>query len=389
MAIFTRQAHPAAIAESPDKGFLAHCRRVANAFAGARTARLRRSTEQRDAAALVNGQLSPWRGARIASAFGRGVVSELNQTSKHLFVLRIERQAVRVMEKTRFFSAAETAGDQPTSDRHLQRVLLYRNFIRNALEGSGFQGTTTLVVSARDLTDPERRVPVLAFQKPLGSSLLLLPDIDLLVNGFYEGAAFVDRCSYNSKEDGAIFVGATTGLPRITLEDVHELRLPRLRSAVYFQQYGHIHFHLPHVVQADSDETAAAIRELDVGSRPYTWQEMLQFKILLSMDGNGANCSRIAVGLKSNSVLMKYQSPYELYYFSAMRPWVHYIPATSDQHVTNLVEWCFRRPDMARAVAAAGREFAHLYLSKAAVLAYTRALVEEYATTFETSETWS
>jgi hypothetical protein len=41
-----------------------------------------------------------------------------------------------------------------------------------------------------------------------------------------------------------------------------------------------------------------------------SWREQLRHRFLLSLDGNGAVCARLAIGLKSNSAVVKYRSPY-------------------------------------------------------------------------------
>lgn len=339
--------------------------------------------------ALVNNELSAWRGRHLDPALGAALASELNRKFKHLFLLRIENEAVRIVEKPSFFEADEISGYRHTTDRGLARAQSYRQHIEDALRGSGSRHVATLVISGRDLTDSDRRIPVLAFQKPLGSPLVLLPDIDLIRYNFYEAKEFYDSISYDSKEDSAIFVGSTTGLPNITMMDVETLRLPRLRSAVFFCGSDRVKFYLPKIVSVVSSEVVDSIKNLGVSGRNHTWKEMFSSKFLLSMDGNGACCSRVAVSLGSNSVLMKYRSPYQLYYFSALIPWFHYIPVDSDRHVIELTEWCINHPDVARRIAKAGRDAAQRLLSRTSARAYTRALIDGYVATFPSSHAWS
>jgi hypothetical protein len=43
-------------------------------------------------------------------------------------------------------------------------------------------------------------------------------------------------------------------------------------------------------------------------------------------------------GLKSNSVILKYDSPHDLYYSPILRQWVHYIPIENDKDILNIIE---------------------------------------------------
>ena len=91
---------------------------------------------------------------------------------------------------------------------------------------------------------------------------------------------------------------------------------------------------------------------------------MMTHKFIISMDGNGATCGRVAIALKSNSALLKYNSRHVLYYFRHLIPWRHYIPIDKDSDVEDIIRMELDNPGLFRFVASEGREFAERYLAK-------------------------
>jgi hypothetical protein len=110
-----------------------------------------------------------------------------------------------------------------------------------------------------------------------------------------------------------------------------------------------------------------------------SWEEQLRRRFILSMDGNGATCSRVVITLLSNSVLLKYDSDDILYYFGGMQPWVHYVPVTHDNDVEKIIDLEARNPARFEQIAAAGQKFAMTYLTRDRVYEYTKILLMLYA----------
>ena len=77
---------------------------------------------------------------------------------------------------------------------------------------------------------------------------------------------------------------------------------------------------------------------MDLGKERIPWSEQYRHMFLLSMDGNGATCSRVISSLKSNSVLIKYQSDSILYYFSALEPGTHFISVNDDRDIEGILD---------------------------------------------------
>ena len=101
------------------------------------------------------------------------------------------------------------------------------------------------------------------------------------------------------------------------------------------------------------------------------------------MDGNGAACSRMALCLSSNSVLLKYKSFESLFYFYGLTPWVQYIPIADDRGVEKVVEEELAAPGRFKQVAAEGKSFATRFLSKSAIETYMATILVFYADCFQ------
>jgi hypothetical protein len=262
------------------------------------------------------------------------------------------------------------------------RTRLYHQFLQDVVTSRDIQGIIHLLMDVEDLrTSDDHRVPIFLYQKRAGEHGLLFPDVDFLGGDFYPDMN--DTTPYAQKTAAAIFVGSTTG-SLITMDIAKNRGTPRLDAEFFFRDKPQVTFRLPNIVQCENAEVDALLRESGIGESVITpFEEQLAYKFVISMDGNGATCSRVVMALASNSVLLKYTSPYELYYFSAMEPWRHYIPIHTHQDVLDIVEAERRTPGMFASIAAEGRRFAEHWLRKPALFSYTASLLRRYQDIFQ------
>jgi hypothetical protein len=225
-------------------------------------------------------------------------------------------------------------------------------------------------------------VPVFGFQKKIGWNTLLMPDVDFLGLDFYTRPLYQDQLAYHDKMPGAVFAGGTSG-GHITPEVARDCSIPRLRAAKFFANSEKVDFRLPSIVQCSSSEAEALLRAQSFCQKPkLNWQEQFRRRMILSMDGNGATCARVAVALQSHSVLLKYDSQSVLYYFGGLQPWVHYVPVTQDSEVEALVDLDARDPERFARIAENGRHFAQTYLTADAARRYAAMLLQLYENAF-------
>ena len=318
-------------------------------------------------------ELAPFRLHGMDHATAQARFGALNAASGHVYVYKVAGGTVDVLEKP------ADARTNPTGER---RSRAYLDFFRNVCAQLPALPPFFLALETADKVTARVDVPVFAFQKRRGEPSILLPDIDFLNHDFYAAPRYHDTRDYRGKRQSAIFVGSTSG-GRVTPDAARHCTLPRLRAAQFFESNPRVEFLLPQIVQTTDEDAAEILRQRVFCQTDYMpFQEQLRHRFIISMDGNGATCSRVAITLKSNSVLLKYDSEDLLYYFRHMQPWLHFVPVHKDADIDAILDMERERPAQFEAIAAAGRHFAETYLSRPAVHAYTAALFEIYAHCF-------
>jgi hypothetical protein len=90
----------------------------------------------------------------------------------------------------------------------------------------------------------------------------------------------------------------------------------------------------------------------------------------------------VAVALRSNSVLLKYESEHVLYYFGGLQPWLHYVPVSADSDVEKIMDMEARDPSRFEQMAASGKLFGGTFLTREATQQYAAILLQLYAASF-------
>lgn len=320
-----------------------------------------------------------WRARGLNFAHVTAEYKNLNAYDSHTFLFLIEDGAVSIIEKP-------PAPSTPLTDDLNLRAARYQQFFQRVVRRFCPKLRTMIAVNVGDEGAGSDSVPIFKFQKPLGAPAILIPDVDILAFDFYyTNKSIKDFLNYHEKSCSAIFVGSTTGGGQLTESAIENLSVPRLRSAVFFKNNPEVIFRLPGLVQCDSDATENRLRAMGFGGERIPWRDQFAHKFLISIDGNGATCSRVVIALRSQSTLLKYDSPHVLHYFSALIPWLHYVPISSDAEVQLAIDVEKRSPGMFEFIAAAGRRFAETFLTRYRTMQYTAWLFQAYSESFAPS----
>jgi hypothetical protein len=322
-------------------------------------------------------ELARWHAAPTDAQRADDRFVRLNAEDREIFLYRFESGAVDMAEKP------ATLDINPVT---LGRARNYLRFFRDVarLLPAGF--CTTIAMGMGDKVEFAPDLPIFCFQKRPGNATILAPDIDFLDFDFYEGPAFIDTVPFAQKNAHAIFVGGTTG-GMITADIARRCALPRLKAAQYFIGHDRVTFALPQIVQTTSEDARDILAQYPFcRTQRQQWQEQLSNRFLISIDGNGATCSRVVISLRSNSVLLKYDSDDILYYFHGLQPWLHYIPIARAQDVEQAFDLDLWSPGTLARIAEAGRAFGQRFLTRAAVSAYMAQLLLLYPACFAASE---
>lgn len=316
-------------------------------------------------------ETAPWRAAAIPRDRLAAQMARFENNLLPAFIFRIAAGHVDVTDKSNHSDPAAVA-------RLQKRAELYRTLFQDAIGPWCPDLETTLCAFVGDRLGNPRPFPMFAFQKEESADLPLLPDIDFLFNNFYHGGYFDDSLDYAEKPICASFIGSMTGAI-VTQKTIDLLALPRFAAANYFLEHPDVDFKLVPKGDFDSPASAAAAANLPF-STPQTrnWTEQRQNRFLISIDGNGATCSRVAIALRSNSVLLKYASNHVLYYFDGLRPWVHTIPIERHADIETVIRQERATPGLFAGIAEQSKQFAHTYLTRDNVLFYVAALLALY-----------
>lgn len=313
----------------------------------------------------VDEQLMPWSGYQIASDNYRQALDFENINSPSTFVYEIAGSNVRIVPKSGQVPAVFTL-----------RAGQFESLFRDMLLARPYPGDILFAIDVNDEAHERAPYPIFSFQKQFGNKNILLPDFEFVTTNYLDDIVR-DGAPYEDKVDRASFAGSTTGKNLITLSDVHGETIPRIRAAKYFRGRGDVDFRLPSLVQC-TPEAEQALREDGFGHGLMGWEEAYTSKFIISMDGNGATCSRPAIVMRSKSVLFKYNSNNILFWSNQAKPWTHYIPIQNDDDVIQAIELEKREKNRFRYVAAASTTFAEELLGKDAILQYASELLRGF-----------
>ncbi len=319
-------------------------------------------------------EVAPWRGGGLTHA---GVSAAIDlAAAQHGALFRYDVRGDQVICRPKSLVEFGPMNDAIT-DMVTRRAKAYRELLQSSLAFSRLRRDFSLCVELSDVPPPCPGLPLFSFQRRRDQANLLLPDIDLLEFNYFEHEHWRDRVRHRNKLNQAIFVGSTTGRT-LTLETAQALATPRLRAAQAFKASQTVIFKLPNVVQCDTPETTEAVRAMGFGDDFVSWPDQLRYRHILSIDGNGATCSRVAIALHSKSTLLRYDSDYELFYFKGLKPWVHFVPISRDADVEAVVADSHRHPRRYARIARAGRGFFNEHLRRSPCRRYVAALLEGY-----------
>ena len=322
---------------------------------------------------LAAAAVAPWRNTSIDGAALSDALDALAHRHPHVFVYDIGGGRVRIRPKHGAPATPLAIAQMP---HFFARAWRYRALIAAALKTYGLAPEMTLAIDVNDLPLAEADVPLFAFQNAGGTRALLLPDVDFLSWTFYAGRD--DRLPYEKKAIRAVFAGSSSGRTH-TVESILAPDDPRLAAAAHFAGHNLIDVRIARAVQCETPEAKALLERQPYFKPPLSWPQQWKNRFLISIDGNGATCSRVALALKSRAALVKYASPFALFYFPALRPGADFLTVEGDEAVEAIVEAELVRPGLHRDIAEGGRAFYRRFLRRDPLLAYTALLLRAYA----------
>jgi hypothetical protein len=323
---------------------------------------------------LVAQQTAYWKQhPPLTDAAIQQALSDLNGRSTSAFVFSVRDRRVRMWDKR---SAGKGIAQSQEQRSFFKRALLYHAFLAKTVTRSRLDDPFDFALDVNDMPADSVDLPIFSFQKTRGAHNLLIPDVDFFQMRWYRHER--DILNYEQKTNSACFVGSSTG-KWLNIEDVRRHASPRLRAAAYFHGHPHVLFRIAKAAHCLSDEVRACLMSQPYFSSQMRWEDQLRHRFLISIDGNGAACSRLVKSLFSNGVVIKYDSPYELYYFPALKPCRDYLLVRQEEDVERTLDAEAAQPGTFKHIAQAGQRFARRYLTIRSVMDYTARLLRAYA----------
>lgn len=245
-------------------------------------------------------------------------------------------------------------------------------------------------IEFEDMASDTIDAPVLCYHKKQGQNIILIPDFEIYEHNYYCREIYSDNLCFEGKHDKAVFIGSTTGTNQQedrgccnTVENIDHDPCVRVGAAKYFDGDESVIFKLPSIVQCDSVETEGYLKSFAFTQcSRMDWNEQFKYKFIISVDGNGPTCTRVAVALLSNSVLLKYDSRWITYYHRALRPYYNYVPIAWHDDIHDVLKQINNNYAYYAAISRRASEDFSLILKKSNVDRYFAAALNEFYALF-------
>ena len=163
-------------------------------------------------------------------------------------------------------------------------------------------------------------------------------------------------------------------LPRLTLSVLSKLYPDLIDSefSYYSPQilYEHYGPNLRKFCEILFRKTPKGVKEVD----------HLKYKYLVSLDGNAATGTRVPWIMLSNSVLVKQESKKIQWYYSALKPYVNYVPLKHDlTDIFKQITWMKEHDDKLKEISINAQNFASNNLMPEHIDAHVVILLNEYS----------
>jgi hypothetical protein len=231
------------------------------------------------------------------------------------------------------------------------------------------------------MDEQSAQAPLLAWAKKEGAKyVVLIPDVLTTIERlWHRDIEKINQANrkipWNQRIEKAFWRG-TTSDKRYSLENYSSK--PRFRLSHLSQQ-------APEWIDAGfnsaySEELRTFFREIGVLKGHQTLAEHIRFKYLPVLDGWMCTYPGFQWRLLSGSLTMKQESNEIQYFYSALKPYVHYLPIRNDMSdVVEKVRWAKEHDAECEQMAVNARQFALQHLMPEPIYAYFYAVLKRYA----------
>jgi hypothetical protein len=241
----------------------------------------------------------------------------------------------------------------------------------------------------------EGKVPVLMGARSVGASNTLLFcdwlfDINNLQAGWHAEQQIIDQLyttiQWKDRQNKLFWRGAGTDIWSAGKYSVdnwaeHARGKPCYLSTIY-PEYIDAAFTLFHhfLCINESHEEKEKLKQAVPFSQHISLEDHLKFKYQLQVSGLMASFPRDRWQFYSESVVFRAPHPHEMYWYSLIRPWEHYIPVdTSMNDLMYKIKWARKNDEECRLMAKIARTFAQTHFMPEHIALYSYKVLLKYS----------
>jgi hypothetical protein len=164
---------------------------------------------------------------------------------------------------------------------------------------------------------------------------------------------------WTSRKPAVYWRGSPTGLEKYARpEQSQRVRLVTLGSEPELASDFNVKFSTASGFEADFAERLLAKGLI---GDPEPQMAVMDYRYQVDVDGVSSSWTGLFIKLLTGAPVLKVESDrnFRQWYYPSMRPWIHYVPVSSDlSDLASIWRMLSARPDVARGIGAAGRDFA-------------------------------
>lgn len=249
-------------------------------------------------------------------------------------------------------------------------ILEYAFVFHKILNQPGFsiqEGDFLMEMS--DGNNSKEKYPIFCFSKNHNSNCILVPDWYAIWVEMPKLLEKIDRASFAFPWHRKLNKGFFIGVPNGSFQHDHWRDHPRTKLVLFsidnpdlvWARFTHLKPKQSHICEE--------MTNLDylLGSNRISEHDACRYKYLFDVDGWSCSFYRTPWVLRSNCVCLKHMKPKQhsfQWYYSGLKPYVHYIPYEDDcSDLKDIILWLRQNDDKARKIAINGSDFVKKYLN--------------------------
>lgn len=223
-------------------------------------------------------------------------------------------------------------------------------------------------------------IPIFCFaKKKTSKNTIAIPDFEALagIGHIYKEIDSYDK-PYSTKLPKGFWRGSTTG-GDYTVKNWETF--PRSKACLFSSKNPEL-LDAKFTIVVGKDKTALehSMKKAHILDTFVLTKDHLPYKFLIDIDGNSCTYSRLHWILYSNSLCLKQNSEFEQWYYTGLKPYIHYIPFKEDMSdFSSIVAWTLNNESDCERIIYKAKDFVKKNLTIYSCLSFFYKSLLEYA----------